>query len=97
MIDDHPYAWSHKMIDSSSIPFASPLLPPVLSYLASCGVRPYTPFLNPIENAFTKVKKWLRKHNQYARHLPILAIEKALKSVTPDMAIRFYRKAGYLK
>ncbi|GAN82285.1 Transposase [Acidocella aminolytica 101 = DSM 11237] len=56
---------------------------------------PYSPDLNPIENAFSKLKAILRK--QAARTIPALwqAIADALPRFTPEEAQNFFKAAGY--
>jgi transposase len=65
---------------------------------AGCRVLylpPYSPDLNPIENAIAKMKSALRK--AAARTVPTLAaaIGTALASVTPSDAVGFFRHCGY--
>ncbi len=56
---------------------------------------PYSPDLNPIENAFSKLKAILRK--QAARTIPALweTIAKAIPEFTPDEAKNYFKAAGY--
>ena len=56
---------------------------------------PYSPDLNPIENAFSKIKAILRK--QAARTIPALwhAIADALPTFTPEEAQNYFKAAGY--
>lgn len=56
---------------------------------------PYSPDLNPIENAFSKLKAILRK--QAARTIPDLwqAIADALPGFTTEEAQNFFKAAGY--
>lgn len=52
--------------------------------------------MNPIEDAFTVVKKWLKANEEYARSNPIGAIEAALRSVTPEHAYSFFADAKWV-
>ncbi len=56
---------------------------------------PYSPDLNPIENAFAQIKAILRKIA--ARTIPALwdAIAAALDAVTPDACVNYFANAGY--
>lgn len=56
---------------------------------------PYSPDLNPIEQAFSKLKMLLPKEN--ARTLPQTseAISKLLERITPQESINYFGKAGY--
>ena len=56
---------------------------------------PYSPDLNPIEQAIAKLKSYLRK--QAARTLETLieAIARALKNFTPQECANFITNAGY--
>ena len=58
--------------------------------------RPYCPFLNPIEDAFTEVKAYIRRHYERAILEPLLVIEEALESVSAENAASYFRNAGYL-
>ena len=56
---------------------------------------PYSPDLNPIENAFAKLKALLRK--AAARTIPELwdAIRDALPNITPDECANYFTATGY--
>ena len=56
---------------------------------------PYSPDLNPIENAFAKLKAHMRK--SAARTLDALetAAAKALPHFKPDECVNFFAHAGY--
>jgi len=56
---------------------------------------PYAPDFNPIEQARSKVKEWLRAAK--ARTLPLLddAITTALAAITPDNAVGWFHPCGY--
>lgn len=57
---------------------------------------PYSPDLNPIENAFSKIKSRLR--TLAARTVAALgeAIQNALATITESDALGFFRHAGYI-
>ncbi|KZV78464.1 hypothetical protein EXIGLDRAFT_598494, partial [Exidia glandulosa HHB12029] len=58
----------------------------------------YSPDLNPIEEAFSSLKAWLRRHEArlFSREdLPYLILEAAL-SITPEMAEAWFRHSGYV-
>ena len=55
----------------------------------------YSPDLNPIEEAFSKVKALVRKEGQRVRETLVEAIGRALTAVTPEDAASFFAHAGY--
>ena len=56
---------------------------------------PYSPDLNPIEEAFAKVKALLRQAGARAREALVEAIGRALDAVTSRDARRFFGHCGY--
>jgi len=56
---------------------------------------PYSPDLNPIEEAFSKIKRILRKVGARAREALVEAIAGALKAVTAQDARGFFQHCGY--
>ncbi len=56
---------------------------------------PYSPDLNPIEQAFSKLKAHLRKHKERSVESLWARIGKLLHSFTPTECQNFFRKAGY--
>jgi transposase len=66
---------------------------------AGCRVvylPPYSPDLNPIENAFSKIKSWLKSLG--ARTVEALgqAVQDAAATITRSDALGFFRHAGYI-
>src|ERR671911_1595281 len=55
----------------------------------------YSPDLNPIEEAFSKMKGILRKAQARSREALIEAMGRALKAITPQDAEGFFRHCGY--
>ena len=55
----------------------------------------YSPDLNPIEEAFSKIKGIVRKVGARTREVLIEAIELALAAVTPGDAAGWFAHAGY--
>ena len=55
----------------------------------------YSPDLNPIEEAFSKVKHLVRKEGARLSEALVEAIGRALRAVTPDDAASFFAHAGY--
>jgi transposase len=56
----------------------------------------YSPDLNPIEEAFSKVKALVRKEGaRVVREALVEAIGRALKALTPEDAASFFAHAGY--
>lgn len=55
----------------------------------------YSPDLNPIEEAFSKIKGIVRKVGARSREVLIEAIEVALAAVTPEDAAGWFAHAGY--
>ena len=56
---------------------------------------PYSPDMNPIEEAFSKVKGLLRKAESRTREALIEAIGRALDAVTAQDARGFFGHCGY--
>jgi transposase len=54
---------------------------------------PYSPDYNPIEQAFSSVKAWIRRHTM---ERGLLGIVKALQTVTPKKAAGWFRASGYM-
>jgi transposase len=55
----------------------------------------YSPDLNPIEEAFSKIKYLVRKVGARVREALVEAIGRALATVTPDDAAGWFAHAGY--
>jgi transposase len=55
----------------------------------------YSPDLNPIEEAFSKIKALVRKEGARVREALVEAIGRALAAVTPEDAAGFFAHAGY--
>ncbi len=55
----------------------------------------YSPDLNPIEEAFSKIKSIVRKAGARTREALVEAIGRALAAVTPEDAAGWFRHAGY--
>ena len=55
----------------------------------------YSPELNPIEEAFSKIKHLLRKEGARVREALVEAIGRALAAVTAEDAASFFAHAGY--
>jgi transposase len=55
----------------------------------------YSAELNPIEEAFSKVKALVRKEGASVREALVEAIGRALGAVTPEDAASFFAHAGY--
>ena len=56
---------------------------------------PYSPDLNPIEEAFAKIEGILRKAEGRSREALIEAMGRALEAITPQDAEGFFRHCGY--
>jgi transposase len=56
---------------------------------------PYSPDLNPIEEAFSKVKRILRKAESRTREALVEAIGAAISAVTAKDARGFFEHCGY--
>ncbi len=56
---------------------------------------PYSPDMNPIEQAFSKLKTLLRKANARTREQLEACIAKLLDQITPAECANFFREAGY--
>jgi transposase len=55
----------------------------------------YSPDLNPIEEAFSKIKQLVRKAEARTREALVEAIGRALAAVTPEDAAGWFAHAGY--
>jgi transposase len=55
----------------------------------------YSPHHNPIEEAFSKIKRFLREVGARTKDAPIEAIGAALSAVSPKDARSFFEHAGY--
>jgi transposase len=55
----------------------------------------YSPDLNPIEEAFSKIKQLVRKAGARSREALVEAVRRALAAVTPEDAIGWFAHAGY--
>jgi transposase len=55
----------------------------------------YSPDLNPIEEAFSKIKNILRKSGARTHQALLEAIEEALSKVTPADAAGWFDHGGY--
>jgi transposase len=55
----------------------------------------YSPDLNPIEEAFSKIKQLVRKVGARVREALVEAIGRALATVTPEDATGWFAHAGY--
>ena len=58
-------------------------------------VPSYSPDLNPIEEAFSKVKHLVRKGGAHGREALVEAIGRALAAVTTEDAAGWFAHAGY--
>jgi transposase len=56
---------------------------------------PYSPDLNPIEEAFSKIKRLLRQIGARTREILVAAMDKALNAVTARDAWGFFAHCGY--
>ena len=56
---------------------------------------PYSPDLNPIEEAFPKIKNLLRKAEARTREALLEALGQAISSVTDEDARGFFSHCGY--
>ena len=55
----------------------------------------YPPDLNPIEEAFGKIKRLVRKEGAGVREALVAAIARALAAVTPEDTAGWFAHAGY--
>jgi len=56
---------------------------------------PYSPDLNPIELAFSKLKQWLRSAGHRTMNALWSDMQRMLEQITPHDAAGFYRHCGY--
>ena len=58
---------------------------------------PYSPDLNPVEEAFSYIKNYLRKHDQLLQVIsdPTDVIQAAIDSITPDHCNGWINHSGY--
>ena len=59
---------------------------------------PYSPDLNPIEEAFSYVKYYLKRHDQLLQSIPdpTIVIKHAFMSITSTLCKSWIRHSGYL-
>jgi transposase len=66
---------------------------------------PYSPDFNPIEEAFSAIKAWIRRHHDYARREMMgevtcdpyqLLWNAVFNTVTPEKAHGWFTHSGYL-
>jgi transposase len=57
---------------------------------------PYSPDLNPIEQAWSKFKQFLRAAKARSQQALDQAITQALQTITPENAAAWFRHCGYL-
>ena len=74
--------------------------PAVRAAIRAAGAKlfylpPYSPDLNPIEQAFSKLKTLLRKANARTFEQVENAIAELLASITPEECLNFFEAAGY--
>ena len=75
-------------------------VPGIAASIAACGARliylpPYSPDLNPIEQAWSKFKQFLRSAKARTAEALDQAITEALKMITPDNAAAWFHHCGY--
>ena len=56
---------------------------------------PYSPDLNPIEQAWSQAKSWLRKKSPPTFGRLVRSIGDALRRVTPEHSRNYFRNSGY--
>ena len=57
---------------------------------------PYSQHLNPIEIAFSSIKKWITKNANLIFHLtPELALDAAFKNCATENALNLFNHCGY--
>jgi transposase len=54
---------------------------------------PYSPDYNPIEQAFSCIKAWLRRNYM---DKSLTALSRACQQITPQMATGFFQSSGYI-
>jgi transposase len=59
---------------------------------------PYSPDFNPIEEAFSSIKAYLRRHNadNFAKLAPVASLQAACFSVAAENAAGWFRHAGWM-
>jgi len=56
---------------------------------------PYSPDLNPIEQAFAKLKTLLRKENACTVEQTTACVGRLIDQITPTECVNYFREAGY--
>jgi len=54
---------------------------------------PYSPDLNPIEQAFSSIKSYLRR---YWQDQTLSVMDRACQNINPEKAWAFFRASGYI-
>ena len=80
-LSSHKGSWVRKLVEERGCE---------LVYLP-----PYSPDLNPLEEAFAKIKALLRKAGARTREALVEAIGRALEAVTANDAWGFFEHRGY--
>ena len=72
----------------------------VQQLIAATGARliylpPYSPDFNPIEQAWSKIKQWLRSAKARSVEALESAIAEALRAITAENALAWFSHCGY--
>ncbi len=97
-MNPYPHMRSVLILDNAKIHHDHGLL----EYLDAFGVRveflpPYSPDLNPIEEAFSYIKNYLKRHCHFVESCadPIYPLLVACSQITPLLSNAFFNGAGY--
>jgi transposase len=84
--------WGELIIPASGLPTAHVLIGVRTEYLP-----PYSPDLNPIEEAFSKIKAFVRRHGDIFLMNPasLFDFRIAMEVISPDDALGYISHAGY--
>jgi transposase len=93
-----PILWPGDIVVKDNL--SSHKAPAIRQAIRTAGAKlfylpPYSPDLNPIEQAFSKLKTLLRKANARSFEQVQVAIARLLKAITPQECRNFFVHAGY--
>jgi transposase len=96
----NPYPGKHSVIimDNAHIHHDAELIETIEAL--GCKViflPPYSPDYNPIETAFSTVKLWIKRHQEFMESCndPIYALHAACAHITTEMAKSFFKSSIY--
>ncbi|KIL63077.1 hypothetical protein M378DRAFT_80334 [Amanita muscaria Koide BX008] len=99
-MEPYPNDNSVLILDNCAIHKSTPLRE-VIEAQGCCllvFLPPYSPDFNPIEESFSCVKAWIRRHwrHMQSAEVPEIALYEAAGAVTAEKAQEWFRHSGYI-